>query len=288
MKQAEGAGLSRAEFSHLIRRGKWSGYGKKRKRRKSVEENEVKKVYQAIVNVASDISKEGIAKDKTCTQGASYKFRGIDDIYNALSPFLAKHRLCILPRMINKVCVERASQKGNALFYTTVEAEFDFVSAEDGSMHTVKTYGEAMDSGDKSTNKAMSAAYKYAAFQSFCIPTEGDNDSENQTHEVKKTSSQKRNPLKAENKCDNMIAEANKNAATLESLGKWYETTFVERKKLPASEMARFNSHVAQLKESLLDKVRTGKETECPESGMKVFSDECQNKPCRAGCPAFE
>jgi hypothetical protein len=66
-----------------------------------------------------------------------------------------------------------------------VHAEFDFVSASDGSKHTVSTFGEAMDSGDKATNKAMSAAYKYAAFQAFAIPTEGDNDPDNSTHEVK-------------------------------------------------------------------------------------------------------
>jgi hypothetical protein len=41
-----------------------------------------------------------------------------------------------------------------------------------------------MDSGDKASNKAMSAAYKYAAFQAFCIPTEGDNDADATTHEV--------------------------------------------------------------------------------------------------------
>jgi hypothetical protein len=41
-----------------------------------------------------------------------------------------------------------------------------------------------MDSGDKATNKAMSAAYKYAAFQAFAIPTEGDNDADAHTHEV--------------------------------------------------------------------------------------------------------
>lgn len=142
-------------------------------------------VYKAIVAVQADLAKEGIAKDKTCTQGASYKFRGIDDVYNALAPFLAKHGLCILPRILSKETVERTSKSGGAVFYTTVEAEFDFVSSEDGSMHTVRTYGEAMDSGDKGCNKSMSAAYKYAAFQAFCIPTEGDNDSENQTHEVK-------------------------------------------------------------------------------------------------------
>lgn len=42
-----------------------------------------------------------------------------------------------------------------------------------------------MDSGDKASNKAMSAAYKYAAIQTFCIPTEGDNDADSTTHEVR-------------------------------------------------------------------------------------------------------
>jgi hypothetical protein len=61
------------------------------------------------------------------------------------------------------------------------------VSAEDGSKHTARTFGEAMDSGDKATNKAMSAAYKYMAFQTFAIPTEGDNDADNHTHEIVRT-----------------------------------------------------------------------------------------------------
>lgn len=142
------------------------------------------KVYQAINAVQSDMSKVGIAKTRTNTQGSGYKFRGIDDVYNTLSPLLAKHGLCILPRMIARTQVERTAKSGSALFYTTVEAEFDFVAAEDDSKHTVRTFGEAMDSGDKGTNKAMSAAYKYAAFQAFAIPTEGDNDADARTHEV--------------------------------------------------------------------------------------------------------
>lgn len=44
-----------------------------------------------------------------------------------------------------------------------------------------------MDSGDKSLNKALSAAYKYACFQLFCIPTESEShdshDSEEDTYE---------------------------------------------------------------------------------------------------------
>ncbi len=142
------------------------------------------KVYQAINKVQAALCKQGISKDHRNSQGAGYNFRGIDDVYNAVSPLLAEHGLCILPRMISRQCEERQSKSGGALFYITVEAEFDFVSAEDGSTHTVRTFGEAMDSGDKGTNKAMSAAYKYAAFQAFAIPTEGDNDADARTHEV--------------------------------------------------------------------------------------------------------
>lgn len=140
-------------------------------------------VYKAINKVQAELCKSGIGKDSTNTYD-NYKFRGIDAVYNALSPLLAKHGLCILPRMLSHDVQERASQKGGALFYVTVEAEFDFVSAEDGSKHTVRTFGEAMDRGDKATNKAMSAAYKYAAFQTFAIPTEGDNDADAHSYEV--------------------------------------------------------------------------------------------------------
>jgi hypothetical protein len=144
----------------------------------------VLKVYQAINAVQGALSVEGIGKTRKNTQGSGYMFRGIDEVYNALSPLLAKHGLVIIPRMIGRSCEERASKAGGALFYVTVEAEFDFVSAEDGSKHTARTFGEAMDSGDKATNKAMSAAYKYAAFQTFAIPTEGNPDADAETHEV--------------------------------------------------------------------------------------------------------
>jgi len=141
-------------------------------------------VYKIINAVQADLAKQGIGKDSE-NKFDNYKFRGIDAVYNALAPLLAKHGLCILPRMVSRTCEERTSQKGGALFYVTVEAEFDFVCAEDGTKHTIKTFGEAMDRGDKATNKAMSAAYKYAAFQAFAIPTEGDNDADSSTHEVK-------------------------------------------------------------------------------------------------------
>ena len=137
-------------------------------------------VYKAINAVQADLAKEGITKNRK-NQQQGYNFRGIDDVFNALSPLLARHGLCILPRILTRHCDERQSKNGGVMSYVTVEAEFDFVCASDGSKHIVRTFGEAMDSADKATNKAMSAAYKYAAFQAFAIPTEGDNDADAHT-----------------------------------------------------------------------------------------------------------
>lgn len=142
-------------------------------------------VYKAISQVARELAEQGIKKDSV-NQQQRFNFRGIDAVYNALAPALVKHGLLILPRMSDRTITERTGKSGGALFFVTVKAEFDFVSVEDGSIHTVTTYGEAMDSGDKATNKAMSIAYKYAAFQAFCIPTEETAiDADAEVHNVK-------------------------------------------------------------------------------------------------------
>lgn len=139
-------------------------------------------VYTKIAAIQGELSKVGISKDRR-NQQQGYSFRGIDDVYAALSPLLAKHGLVIVPRILERECVEGQTRKGDPLFRVTVRAEFDFIAAEDGSIHTAATFGEAMDSADKATNKAMSAAYKYAAFMTFAIPTEGDHDADAVTPE---------------------------------------------------------------------------------------------------------
>jgi hypothetical protein len=141
------------------------------------------KVYQAMRAVMSDIGAIGISKSRK-NQQQGYTFRGIDEVYNELNPLFAKHGLLMLPRVLSSEQMDRMSAKGGTLIYTRIVAEFDFVSAEDGTKHTVATVGEAMDSADKSSNKAMAAAYKYAAMMAFCIPTEGDNDADATTHQV--------------------------------------------------------------------------------------------------------
>lgn len=138
----------------------------------------------AIAAIQAALAKQGIAKARK-NQQQGYAFRGIDDVYIALAPLLAEHGLCIVPCVKSRTCTERQTQRGGALFYTVVEVEYKIIAVADGSTVTACIFGEAMDSGDKSTNKALSAAYKYLCLQLFCIPTEGDNDADGTTHDVR-------------------------------------------------------------------------------------------------------
>lgn len=134
-------------------------------------------VYQAINEVTAAMATEGLAKSRKNDQ-QGYKFRGIDDVYNALARILANAKLCILPHVAERTVTERPTKSGGVSTYTVLTVDFELVSAVDGSKHTIRTVGEAMDSADKSTNKAMSAAMKYACLLAFQIPTEGDNDAD--------------------------------------------------------------------------------------------------------------
>ena len=121
--------------------------------------------------IGQAISKIGaIGKDKTNTQ-QGFKYRGIDQVYNALNPVMAELGIFIAPEVIDQKREERVTQKGAILTYTLLTMRYT-VYAPDGSSVSMTVVGEGMDSGDKSSNKAMSVAMKYAMFQLFCIPTE--------------------------------------------------------------------------------------------------------------------
>ena len=117
-----------------------------------------------------------IGKDSFNPQ-QKYKFRGIDAVMNALTPALQKNKVFVVPEVLEQTREERTTQKDRLLIYSIVKVKYTFYT-DDGSFVTACVFGEGMDSGDKATNKAMSAAFKYACFQVFCIPTEEMKDSE--------------------------------------------------------------------------------------------------------------
>lgn len=140
----------------------------------------VPKVYGAVKEIAASLGELGIQKSRR-NQQQGYAFRGIDQVYEALSPLLAKNGVVIVPRVLSRECNERPTRGGGVQYNVVLHCEFDVVAVEDGSLLTVATFGEAIDSADKATNKALSAAYKYVCFTLFCIPVEGTPDADAET-----------------------------------------------------------------------------------------------------------
>lgn len=138
-------------------------------------------IYQRMAALMADIG--AIAKDST-NQQQGFKYRSIDAVYNALNPLLAKHGIFTTPEVLEKTREERTNSKGTVLAFTTLRVRYSFW-APDGSSVSCTVEGEGMDSGDKSSNKAMAVAHKYALLQTFCIPTEEQKDPDADVHEIK-------------------------------------------------------------------------------------------------------
>ena len=127
-----------------------------------------KMIFQKIVDVMRDCP--AIAKDSK-NQQQGFKYRGIDAVMNTLNPLFRKHGVFVVPFVTKSLREDRQTKSGGNLIYTTLDVEYRFY-AVDGSYVTACVHGEGMDSADKSSNKAMSVAYKYACFQALCIPTD--------------------------------------------------------------------------------------------------------------------
>lgn len=125
------------------------------------------KIYGAMADIMQGII--AIAKDHR-NEVQKFNFRGIDDVYNALNPLLKQHRVFMTTKVIDAKREERASKAGGINIWTVLTIEITYF-ADDGSFVTSTTQGEAMDAGDKGSNKAMAAAQKYSLIQTFAIPT---------------------------------------------------------------------------------------------------------------------
>ena len=147
-------------------------------------ENTTPKIYGKILDIQDEIP--AILKNREFKQNNAvvYKFRGIDDLYNAINPLFKKHRVFMTPEILEHESTEKLTATGKTLFYEKMVIKYRLF-AEDGSSVEASTKGIGMDSGDKAGNKAMSVAQKYALIQIFSIPTNEPKDPENDSHSVK-------------------------------------------------------------------------------------------------------
>lgn len=147
-------------------------------------------IYKAIPAIMGEIGY--IGKEKK-NQQQGFMYRGVDDVMNALQPLLVKHGVFVVPEVLEQSREDRQTKSGGNLIYSIFKVKYTFF-ANDGSSITSIVVGEGMDSADKSANKAMSVAYKYACFQVFCIPTEEMKDPDAETPDPAPKSTPKNTP----------------------------------------------------------------------------------------------
>lgn len=141
------------------------------------------KIFTLIPKVMAEV---GAIGKSGYNQHDKYRFRSIDDVYNALQPALHKNGVFFVPNVLESKEEHIQSNSGKDMLRIKLKVRYD-VYADDGSNFQTVVEGEAIDRGDKATNKALTAAFKYMLIQVFCIAVEGQEDADNESHEINNT-----------------------------------------------------------------------------------------------------
>lgn len=136
-------------------------------------------IYAKMANILKE-TKAITKSEKNQQQG--FKFRGIDNVMNELHELFAKNDVFILQEVQGFTTENRPTKSGGTNTFTRATIKFRYTTTDGSYVETVNV-GEAMDSGDKGMNKAMSIALKYSLLQMFLIPTEEPKDPDANTPE---------------------------------------------------------------------------------------------------------
>jgi len=186
-------------------------------------------IFEALSKMLLDVDAISKARDNR-QQG--YKFRGIDDVYNAIHPLFARFGVFSVPTVLDSKTEERQTKSGGALIYRVLTVRYTFYSG-DGSHVEAVVIGEGMDSGDKASNKAMAVAHKYAICQILSIPTDDAKDPENDSPDpAPKKEPPKQQPApKPEKPSDRAAMLKNLFAAARPQLGERYNEIMARMEK---------------------------------------------------------
>ncbi|WP_408895903.1 ERF family protein [Nocardioides sp. R1-1] len=127
-------------------------------------------VQQAWANVMADV--QALGKNQRVDSGpARFNFRGVDDVMNAVGPVLRKHGVSVVPTAVTHSPETVTTRSGAVMRNVTVFVTYSINGPAGDSMPGAAA-GEAADSGDKATPKAMSVAFRTFLLEALCLPTD--------------------------------------------------------------------------------------------------------------------
>lgn len=132
---------------------------------------------QALIAVMRDV--DFVGKTHQTNAEGRYMYRGIDDVINAIAKPLRDAGAFLVPTLLEKSAEVQPTARGGSVNLVRVTVQFA-IYGEVGEPIVGSAPGEAFDSGDKATSKAMSVAFRSFLLQALAIPTnEPDPDEEN-------------------------------------------------------------------------------------------------------------
>jgi hypothetical protein len=181
-----------------------------------------------------------IGKDRK-NQQQGFAYRGIDDVMNELHAALTKNKVFVVPEVLNEERSTGKTRSGGDLFYTRLKIRFTFYT-DDGSSVSAVVIGEAMDSGDKASNKALSIGLKYAMLQVFCIPTEDEKDPDAQSPQPQAGSMKPAKPAPKKAAFDFTPKGGETTPTEKKELGEIFKATFPDGSPVFSKEAMKFFS----------------------------------------------
>lgn len=213
------------------------------------------------------LSEQGIGKARENT-AQKFMFRGIDDVLNALSTALVAGRLAVTPNIlhldVNHFSIEK-ERGGSKYLQTTyiceLQMEYHVRSLVDGSEIIVSIPSMSFDQSDKAVNKALANAYKYMAFQTFCIPVDGlpDQDSDHIVVDGKTPTQVPELPIRPADEVDaemkaqiDQLEDGIRGAPTLEDLEKAFKVAFTYARNRKRADLQESFTKLKDLRKQLL------------------------------------
>ncbi|GAA4391527.1 ERF family protein [Tsukamurella soli] len=126
-------------------------------------------IIQLLSAVSTDVG--AVSKgDRNNSPGGSFNFRGIDRVVNATHPAFTTHQVVVVPSLLAVNYDEYTTTQGKRQSWVKVQVMYTFYGPEGDKVEAVVP-GEAGDSADKGTAKAMSVALRTALLQVLNLPT---------------------------------------------------------------------------------------------------------------------
>lgn len=188
-------------------------------------------IYEKLSAISVELS--AVAKNLEVGVGQSkYKAVGEADVLRAVKPLEAKYKIYSYP--VHRSIIESGTIESEGLDFKTkervvkkqlferIEVTYRFINMEDPKEYIdIISYGDGIDSQDKSVGKAMTYADKYALLKAYKIVT-GDDPDQEASEDLKGAS------IKKASLDQHLLNECERLAIDLNNVGKYFKKSVEE------------------------------------------------------------